>query len=241
MARKIYYITLDVESVNKPKENSDLFPTVYDLGYLIHDRKGNVLCARSFVVKEGFNRFLEKGFYDYVGFYAKKAQNKYMPKLLKNEWENVRDEWIPLHLGEIREIFLTDIQKYNVSVIQAYNASFDIQELNYSWQVLTGEKSFFPDNLAFYDLWTQACETIAQKKKYKKWCDTYNFKTPKGNYKTSAEVVYSFLTKQPYFKELHTGLEDCYIELEIFKAIQKEHKKTTKGITEDPWKLVNNF
>lgn len=239
MAHKIHYITLDVETVKRNSKESDLFPTVYDLGYIVHDTKGNVLEARSFVVKEGFNRFLEKGFYDFVGYYASKARDLYMPNLLKDEWEEIHTEWLPLHLAEIRQILLEDIQKYNVSVIQAYNASFDIRELNYSWQVLTGEKNFLPTDLEIYDLWTQACETIGQKKKYKKWCEKHELLTPKGNYKTSAESMYSYLSQKPKFEEKHTGLEDCYIELEIFKAIKKERKKITKGIVANPWRLVN--
>jgi hypothetical protein len=63
-------------------------------------------------------------------------------------------------------------------------------------------------------------------------------KSPKGNWKTSAETAYAYLIGEAQFVEEHTGLEDCKIELEIYKACKKQKKLRAHGICTNPWLLV---
>lgn len=52
----------------------------------------------------------------------------------------------------------------------------------------------------------------------------YKFFTEKGNLKMTAEAIYCYLSNNPNFEESHTALNDCIIEYEIYKYIQKRSK-----------------
>ena len=50
---------------------------------------------------------------------------------------------------------------------------------------------------------------------YKKFCESNEYYTESGNYSTTAETVYRFLTNNTEFIEEHTALADAEIELDI--------------------------
>ncbi len=67
------------------------------------------------------------------------------------------------------------------------------------------------------------------------------FVTKKGNYKTSAEAVYRFISQQPSFVEAHKGMHDALIETEILQWI-KSHKGWSKLCgkpTGGGWQIFN--
>ena len=53
--RKNYYITIDTETCGSLGE-----PLVYDIGFTIHDKKGNIYESRSYVVSEIFYKEYKK-------------------------------------------------------------------------------------------------------------------------------------------------------------------------------------
>jgi hypothetical protein len=239
MACKNIICTLDVETT-KPT-GKDKFPRVYDLGYLIHDNKGNILQERSFIILEGFERFLQEGFSEYVAFYAKKAQTYYMPEMLKYYMGLTTKKWQPVTMAEARETMYKDFEKYKVNSIQAYNASFDKRELETAWKFLGNTENFLPD-FPIYDIWSMAVSVIGCTPTYLKWCDSHNLYTEKGNNpKTSAEALYSFIVRDENFQESHTGLEDCHIEKDIYLACVKKHKKMRKDIYAHPWRTMAKY
>ena len=77
-------------------------------------------------------------------------------------------------------------------------------------------------------------------KKYKNFCKENGFISEKGNYKTSAECAYRFITDNKEFEESHTSLSDCEIEKEIFMTCLRKHKKYTVGIIYNPWRLIQD-
>jgi hypothetical protein len=241
MARKKITCTLDVETTYPVKDKQDNFPRVYDLGYLIHDNQGNVLQERSFIILEGFNRFFVEGFDEYVAFYAKKAQLFYMPEMLKYFMGMAPEKWKPVTLKEAHDIFMEDLKAYNVSSIQAYNASFDRRELNSAWSFLGYEGSFIPEDFEVNDIWSMAVSVLACTPKYLKFCEKHELWTPNHNPKSSAEAIFSFISQNPTFEEEHTGLADCYIEMEIYLACVKKHKKMRKDIYYHPWRTLAKY
>jgi histidinol phosphatase-like PHP family hydrolase len=58
-------------------------------------------------------------------------------------------------------------------------------------------------------------DKIAFTDEYKKFCEEYNLYTESGNYSTTAEAVYRFISGDTEFIEEHTALADSEIECEI--------------------------
>jgi hypothetical protein len=95
-------------------------------------------------------------------------------------------------------------------------------------------------NCDWLDIWSAIVMTKCLSKKYVKFCKENGFMTEKGNCKTSAEVVYAYLTNNTNFVEEHTGLSDAKIEYDIL-IMAKKTKKKIDGTVANPWKLVKNF
>ena len=49
--------------------------------------------------------------------------------------------------------------------------------------------------------------------------------SPSGNYKTNAEIAYSYIICQKDFQEEHKGLDDVLIEYDILLKCFRQHKK----------------
>jgi hypothetical protein len=72
-----------------------------------------------------------------------------------------------------------------------------------------------------------ALQTLAIRKKFVKFCADSGRYNKKGTCKTNAETMFAYLMNDPTYCEEHTALEDSKIELEIFNACIKSHKKFT--------------
>ena len=153
----------------------------------------------------------------------------------------MKDENHPAKLVPVESAFLElteDIQKFNIKTVYAYNAAFDTRTINNLAKEFDLANPL--RNLEIDCLWFWSAQTIFQQKNFKKWADK-NFEytmTDKGNYKTSAEIAYAYLTNEPHFEEVHRGLEDCLIEYKIFLACRKQKKLRVKGICSNAWLLV---
>jgi hypothetical protein len=76
-----------------------------------------------------------------------------------------------------------------------------------------------------------ALQTICHKKGYAKFCHENGFQSSsKKSCSTTAQSVYGFITDNAEYIEEHTALSDALIEMEIFVACLKMHKKFNKNI-----------
>jgi hypothetical protein len=191
-------------------------PLVYDIGGTIIDKNGKIYEQFSFVVEEIFygQTELMKSAY-----YAEKIP-QYKIDLFKGR-RRVATFW------QVQTYIRRLIAKYGITVWLAYNARFDRNALNNTFQFLTNgrEKYFFPYSLDCQCIWCMAKDTICRQKSYRRFCLDNGYLTKNGSLKTSAEVVYKYLTFDKDFKECHTGLEDVMIETEIFSRVLRQHKK----------------
>ena len=91
--------------------------------------------------------------------------------------------------------------------------------------------------LCIYNL---ACETILDTDEYRNFCEEHNYFTEKGNYKTSAEIAYRFITGETEYDEKHTALSDSEDEKEILEYICKHVKNETLkyGLYYNCWRKV---
>lgn len=263
--KKKYYLILDTETATLPFANelckngkqkqkvAIAKPLVYDIGWVIIDRQGNIVKKENFLVQETF--FVPNVFNT---AYYKNKRPIYM-QLLKNGMIQVAG-W-----NEIIERLMIDLNYCDLTA--AYNACFDFKKAipfteryienlyseNYTrWEeyqrrscenIIKGsDNSENPDYLKPWfvlrgvkfpiaDLWQIACERLININKYRNYCLENSLLTASVRYfKTSAETSFQYLMNQYDFIEAHTALEDAIIESQILaKALKKGKVEPSLG------------
>ena len=224
-----YKIVLDTETCPIDKDFDGVSAQnmfVYDCGWAVVDKRGTVYKTRSFV---NADIFLNEKLLMNSAYYADK-----IPKY----WEDIKNGTrILTSFYNIRKALLEDITEYEVKEIFAHNMRFDYGTLNVTQRWLTKSKFryFFPKEVEICDTLKMARDVILKMPTYVRFCEENGFmtshKTPRP--KTSAEVIYRFITNDVNFIESHTGLEDVMIEKEILAYCYKQHKKMRKKLFEN--------
>lgn len=260
MSKKKYYLTLDTETATLPfvnewkltakqKQNIAIAkPLVYDIGWTITDRQGNIVKTENFLIQETF--FVPQVFNT---AYYKEKRPIYIKLLEEGKiktatWDNAI------------KVLLEDLRKCDIAT--AFNAAFDFKKAIpfteryikalYSdryqdWEnrqrglceaialngKSTAESPTYLDpvftlrgeDFDIADLWLVACERLINNQRYKDYCLKNGFLTNSGTYfKTSAETTFSYLTENEDFIEDHTALSDAVIESEILRKILTKGK-----------------
>ena len=270
--RKKLYLVLDTETATisqyaqLPEERQKDFalghPIVYDIGWLLMERNGNIVKQKSYLVSETFGN-VEL----FKTAYYKEKRNQYLIDLKQglivlSTWDNIMKE-LQADM-EVSEYFC------------AYNASFDMRAIRYTekyiemvygdmdaydrwveWQLLTEEEkkargwvkkenlneSTFSIRsgkpLVLIDIWTVACEFLKNNEKYKAQC--YITKAYNLYFKTSAETVYRFFMQNDQFEEAHTALEDAKIESWLLTHFIERKKAITKGVVHNPFRMLGTI
>ena len=208
--RRNYIMMLDTETANTRSENGKLDMRdvlVYDLGWQVIDKHGNVYEQKSYIVKEIF-----------FG----------MEDLMKRG-ERVVASWY-----EIRKDFVETMKKYESSVACAHNARFDYNALNTTQRYLTQSKYryFFPREVEIWDTLAMARSVVAKTPTYKKYCEINEYLTKRNQVRLTAEILYRYISGNEEFMESHTGLEDVNIERQILAYCFRKHKKMRKCLFE---------
>ena len=223
--RKTYYIGIDTETCNGRIDidgKLDLTDSlVYDIGWAVVDKKGNVYESRSFVVEEIFcemSDLMDTCYY-----------NEKLPRYYE-DLDNGTRKLAPLRL--IRWLLVQDMKKYNINIVFAHNARFDYKALNNTLRYLTKSeyRYFFPYGIEICDTLKMARAVIAKMPTYRKFCEENDYITKNGQPRLTAEIIYRFITRNNDFVESHTGLEDVHIEKEILAYCYKQHKKMEKRL-----------
>lgn len=255
--RKKIYLTLDTETATLPFANeickdarqkqkvAIAKPLVYDIGWTLSDRQGNILKKVNYLVQETF--FVPNVFN--TAYYCNKRPI-YM-ELLAQGFVSAK-MW-----NDIIEELIADLEYCDIAT--AYNACFDFKKAipftesyikhlyssDYNeWEkkqrkkcyaIIKGKdeaenkdylKPFFSLRGMKYpiaDLWGIACDRLINIDKYRNYCLENDLLTPSAIYfKTSAETAFQYLMKQYNFVEDHTALSDAEIEAQILtKALKK--------------------
>lgn len=221
--KKKYYLVLDVETANTTDD-----PLVYDLGFVVADRQGNIYEAESLVIAD---IFVDEADLMETAYYHEK-----LPRYREDLKNGSRTMTTLAHAKfMIRDL----MEKYDIDTVCAYNASFDSRALNVTSRYVTKSKYryFLPYGTEINCIWHMACQVLCTQKGYRKFCEQNGFVSPSGNLQTSAEVVYRYMTKDTDFDESHTGLEDVIIETAIMKKCYDQHKKMDKSINRLCWRI----
>ena len=257
--RKKFYLVLDTETATLPfanemcsnaKEKQTVAiakPLVYDIGWVIVDRVGNLYKKVNYLVQETF--FVPNVFN--TAYYCEKRPI-YMDMLARNEitakcWNDIAVE------------LKSDLEMCDI--VSAYNACFDFKKAipfteryiyhlyntdynkweqgqkNHCNRLIKGAKDDSdtnPDYLTpifkfrggeypMCDLWGLACDRLINIDKYRNYCLDNRLVTTSAMYfKTSAETSFQYLMKNYDFVESHTALDDAIIESQILlKALKK--------------------
>lgn len=220
------FIVLDTETASicpssKPIPSKQ---RVYDLGYLVVDGKTlEVVEKRSLIIRETFDN---PDLMD-TAYYAAK-----LPQYRDNRDGAGFDGWQTVDFLDAWHIFNSDYKAYGVKTVWAYNCNFDLQALNATMRDYSNgfRAFFFPYECKMRDIWDYA-SCVTSSSKYLDYVERSLLLTRSGNPKTDAETVYRFISDDPTFRERHTALEDCFVELEILKVAKRKHvcKRSTSG------------
>lgn len=195
-----HLIVLDTETTNSIEE-----PLAYDIGWAVVTEEGEVLKTESYAVAE---IFLDKELMQ-VAYFAEK---------IPQYWEEIKNGNRKLaRLSTIFKSLYADTRAYNVKEIYAHNARFDDLSLKLTQRFISGSKYryFLPYGVKMCDTLKMSREAFGKDPEYKAFCDENNYKTPRGQRKMTAEVLYRFISGQNDFEEVHKGLDDVLIEKEI--------------------------
>ena len=224
--RKHYIIVLDTETCPLDKDFNGVTPYnmfVYDIGWAVVDKRGNVYETKSYINRDIF--FDEKELMN-SAYYSNKLPQYYED--IKNGTRKVAT-WY-----NIRKDLADTMARYNTKTVCAHNARFDDGATKNTQRWLTKSKFryFFPKKTEIWDTMKMAQDVVAKTPTYKEFCEVNGYmtkhKTPRPQVK--AEVLYKYITGDNDFIESHTALEDVLIEKEILAYCFNKHKKMRKEL-----------
>ena len=226
--RRTYIMMLDTETCNtRSDENGNLDMSdvlVYDKGWEVIDKHGNVYEKKSYIAREIFF-----GMSDVMtsAYYANK-----IPRYLE---EIAKGERVVASFYEIRKDFLDTMKRYNTNIICAHNSRFDYNALNTTQRYLTKSKYryYFPYGTEVWDTMKMARSVVAKTPTYKRFCEENGYMTKNNQVKLTAEILYRYITRDNEFVESHTGLEDVDIERQILAYCFRKHKAMKKALWND--------
>ena len=262
MSKTLKFLVVDTETATLPlcsemandaeskKKLAIAKPLVYDIGWNITNRKGDILDHKQFLVAE---TFCVPQIFN-TAYYAEKRPI-YLGMLERGE--TTIKTW-----DEIMAIFMQDMR--TVDAVGAFNSMFDFKKAIpftelyirnlYSpryqeWEKIQREScarilnnnkpernpDFDADNFFFrgekfplFDLWGLAAKILLNNPTYKKNCLDHDLLSASGLYfKTSAESTYQYICDKYDFCESHTALDDATIETFILSKIASRHAIST--------------
>lgn len=227
--RRNYIIVMDTETCPLDRNYNGVTPFnmfVYDIGWAVVDKHGNVYETKSYVNKDIF--YGEKDLMN-SSYYANK-----LPQYFEDieNGSRVVASWF-----EIRKDLVETMKRYETNIVCAHNARFDDGATKNTQRWLTKSKYryFLPYGTEVWDTMKMSLDVVATMPTYKAFCEENGYmtrhKTPRPQVK--AEVIYKFITGNNDFIESHTGLEDVLIEKEILAYCYRKHKKMRKKLYEN--------
>lgn len=224
--RRTYIVVMDTETCPLDREYKGVSPYnmfVYDIGWAVVDKHGNVYETKSYVNRDIFydEKELMKS-----GYYANKLPQYYEDIA---SGKRVVASWY-----EIRKDLCDTLKKYNTNIVCAHNARFDDGATKNTQRWLTKSKyrNFLPYGTIIWDTMKMSLDVIANTPTYKQYCIDNGYmtkhNTPRPQVK--AEIIYRYITGNDDFVESHTGLEDVLIEKEILAYCFRKHKKMRKNL-----------
>lgn len=189
-------MVFDTETTNLEK------PFCYNIGYVIYNTDDRqVIAKKDFVVEQVWHNPMLFT----TAYYADKRE-LYVERMRARKVKMDK-------FGYITQQMCRDIKDFEIEHAFAYNSSFDerVFAFNCDWF-----KTINPfDNIAIHDIRGHVHKVIGWTDEFQAFCDANEYYTESGNYSTTAETLYRYLTENTEFVEEHTALADSEIECEI--------------------------
>lgn len=127
------------------------------------------------------------------------------------------DKWGYI-MRDMRRLF----QEYEVYSAYAYNSPFDEKVFNFNCDWFKTQNPF--DEIPIFDIRGYVHEGLCWSHNFQDFCEANQRFTETGNYSTTAETVYQYISNKGDFEEEHTALADSIIEWDILKeCVQNWH------------------
>ena len=183
-------------------------PFCYNIGYQIIDTEtAETLVARDYVVEQVWHNlplFSSAYYADKRPIYVQRMRSRKV----------VMDKF-----GYICRQMSRDLKFFEVEHAYAYNSPFDVKvfDFNCDWYKCSNPL----DTVQVHDIRGYVHHFIIDEQ-YKAYCEEHGLFTESGNYSTTAEAVYRYLSGEDDFDEEHTALADADIEsMILFETISK--------------------
>lgn len=220
-----YLMFIDIETIGTINVIESCLP--FEIGMKIIDiKEDKIITEKSYLVRKFFNnKYIMNCTFSASKYpmYQEKLNNDKRYKLY--------------NATEISKDIQRLIDKFEIDIMVAHNGKFDYSMLSAYFNEFETFNPF--DNINVLDT-MEMSKDITHSQNYVNWClENKNitsvkngsiesdFITASGRVRTTAQAIYSYLTKNPNFQEAHTGLEDISIEYEIFKASYSVDKMFT--------------
>lgn len=188
-------VVFDTETVNLEK------PFCYNIGYVIvNTDNGEKLVKRDYVVEQVWHNpmlFI-------TAYYADKRE-KYVAAMRSRKATMAK-------YGYICQAMIRDFVKFDVISAYAFNSPFDDKVFTYNSDWFKCNNPF--DNIPIFDIRGYVHQFMVNDD-FKTFCEKNGYLTETGNYSTTAETVYRYITGNTDFIEDHTALSDSEIETDI--------------------------
>ena len=189
-------MVFDTETTNLEK------PFCYNIGYVIVDTEEKAVVAkRDFVVEQVWHNPMLFT----TAYYADKRE-LYVSRMKARKC--IMDKF-----GYITQKMYRDIVEFGIEHAYAYNSPFDVRVFEYNCEWFKCINPF--DNVQIHDIRGYVHKCIAWNEDFQKFCDEYQQYTESGNYSTTAETLFRYLTGDIEWNEEHTALADSDIESAI--------------------------
>lgn len=182
-------------------------PFCYNVGYLVADTETKEVLKRAdYVIEQCWHNLM----LFQSAYYADKRQI-YIGAMRSRKTQ--LEKW-----GYVMQQMIRDIKAYEITHAYAYNSPFDEKVFEYNCDWYKTANPF--DNVEIHDIRAFAVNNIDDK--YKLFCESNGLFTDSGNYSTTAETMYRYISGDIEFNEAHTALADSEIETEILFYFMNE-------------------
>lgn len=189
------FMVFDTETTSIDK------PFCYNIGYVIAN-ENETLVRKSFVVEQIWHNLPLFN----TAYYADKRP-LYVSAMKARK--TILDKY-----SYICREMARDLKQYNVKIAFAYNSSFDERVFNFNCDWFKCLNPF--DTVIIKDIRAFAHKYIVNDD-YMEFCELNEEFTESGNYSTTAETMFRYISSEIDFNEEHTALSDSLIELEILR------------------------
>jgi len=191
-------LLIDTETISIEKRY------IYDFGYIIAELKNGIYIP---IVKS--QNIIEQIYDNLALFTTAYYQNKRKDYTKLMQGRTAKKVKYGFAMQTLKHL----IKEHSIEYVTAYNSGFDKDAIAFTTDFFKTQNVF--ENLKWFDLLALSNNLIHLHESYIEIAKEKGWFNESGYLQTNAEKTYAFITKNYEYKEPHTSLQDCEIELAI--------------------------